>query len=53
MELHSYRQIEPADFRKIKTEYTVKLEKSETKLGDSNHDKVDLKTCLIKGSTTS
>lgn len=48
-ELLSSRQLEPADFREMKTEYTTKLEKLQAKLRASNHDKVDFKDLLNKG----
>ena len=48
-ELLSSRQLEPADFREMKTEYTTKLEKLQAKLGANNHDKVDFNDLLNKG----
>ena len=48
-ELLSSRQLKPADFREMKTEYTTKLEKLQAKLGAGNHDKVDFKDLLNKG----
>ena len=48
-ELLSSRQIEPADFREMKTEYSTKLEKLEAKLSTNNHDKVDFNDLLNKG----
>ena len=48
-ELLSSRQIEPADFREMKTEYTTKLEKLEAKVDSGNYDKVDFKDLLNKG----
>ena len=48
-ELLSSRQLEPADFRDMKTEYTTKLEKLEAKLSANNHDKVDFNDLLKKG----
>ena len=48
-ELLSSRQLEPADLRDMKTEYTTKLEKLEAKLSANNHDKVDFIDLLKKG----
>ena len=48
-ELLSSRQIEPTDFREMKTEYSNKLEKLEAKLSTHNHDKVDFNGLLNKG----
>ena len=48
-ELLSSRQIEPADFREMKTEYSNKLEKLEAKLSSNKHDKVDFNDLLNKG----
>ena len=48
-ELLSSRQIEPADFRGMKTEYSNKLEKLEAKLSSNKHDKVDFNDLLNKG----
>ena len=48
-DLLSSKQIEPADFREMKTEYSIKLEKLEAKLSASNHDKVDINSLLSKG----
>ena len=48
-ELLSSRQLDPADFREMKTEYTTKLEKLQAKLGANNHDKVDFNDLLNKG----
>ena len=48
-ELLSSKQIEPADFREMKTEYSTKLEKLEAKLSANNHDKVDFNDLLNKG----
>ena len=49
-ELLSSKQIEPADFREMKTEYSNKLEKLESKLSVSNNDKVDINNLLNKGT---
>jgi len=43
------RQIEPADFSEMKTEYSNKLEKLEAKLSTYCHDHVDIKDLLDKG----
>jgi site-specific DNA recombinase len=48
-DLLSSKQIEPADFREMKTEYSNKLEKLEAKLSTSNHDKIDINDLLDKG----
>ncbi len=48
-ELLSSRQLEPADFREMKAEYTTKLEKLEAKLSATNHDKLDFNGLLTKG----
>ncbi len=48
-DLLSSKQIEPADFREMKTEYSNKLEKLEAKLSTSNHDKIDISDLLDKG----
>jgi site-specific DNA recombinase len=48
-ELLSSKQIEPADFREMKTEYSIKLEKLEAKLSTCNNDRVDIKDMLDKG----
>ena len=48
-DLLSSKQIEPADFREMKTEYSTKLDKLEVKLSASNHDKVDINSLLSKG----
>ena len=48
-ELLFSRQLEPADFRDMKTEYTTRLEKLEAKLSANNHDKVDFNDLLKKG----
>ena len=48
-ELLSSRQIEPADFREMKTEYSTKLEKLEAKLSSNKHDKIDFNDLLNKG----
>jgi hypothetical protein len=47
-ELLFSRQLEPADFREMKTEYTTKFEKRQAKLGANNHDKVDFNDLLNK-----
>jgi site-specific DNA recombinase len=48
-DLLSSKQIESADFREMKTEYSIKLEKLEVKLSTSNYDKVDINSLLSKG----
>ena len=48
-ELLFSRQLEPADFRDMKTEYTTRLEKLEAKLSANNHDKIDFNDLLKKG----
>ncbi len=48
-DLLSSKQIDPADFREMKTEYSNKLEKMEAKLNASTNDKVDIKNLLDKG----
>ena len=45
----SSRQIEPSDFREMKSEYSTRLEKLEAKLSTNNHDKVDFNDLLNKG----
>ena len=45
----SSKQIEPADFREMKTGYSAKLEKPEAKLSASSDDQVDIKDLLDKG----
>ena len=47
--LLSSRQIEPEDFREMKTVYTNKLEKLEAKLSSCNHDESNIKDLLNKG----
>ena len=44
--LLSSRQLEPADFRDMKTEYFAKLQKLEAKLSANNHDKIDFNDLL-------
>jgi site-specific DNA recombinase len=48
-ELLSSKQIESADFREMKSEYSIKLEKLTAKLNTTNDDKVDIKGLLDKG----
>ena len=48
-ELLSSKQIEPADFRDMKSEYSNKLEKLEAKLSTSNNDQVNMKDLLDRG----
>lgn len=48
-DLLSSKQIEPVDFREMKSEYSTKLEKLEAKLSTSNDDQVDIKGLLDKG----
>jgi site-specific DNA recombinase len=45
----SCKQIDPSEFREIKTEYSAKLEKPEAKLSTCNHNHVDIKGLLDKG----
>jgi site-specific DNA recombinase len=47
--LLSSRQIEPEDFREMKTEYSNNLEKLEAKLSSNKHDKIDFNDLLNKG----
>ena len=47
-ELLSSNQIEPTDFREMKSEYSIKLESLETELNARN-DQVDIKVLLEKG----
>ncbi|MEP7257461.1 MAG: zinc ribbon domain-containing protein [Flavitalea sp.] len=48
-ELLSSKQIEPADFGEMKSEYSIKLERLEAKLIASNDDQLDIKGLLDKG----
>ncbi len=48
-DLLSSKQIEPADFREMKTEYSNKLEKIEAKLSAVIYDQIDIKVLLDKG----
>jgi site-specific DNA recombinase len=48
-DLLSSKQIEPADFREMKTEYSNKLEKLEVKLSATKHDEINIKTLLDTG----
>ena len=48
-ELLSSKQIEPSDFREMKTEYSTKLEKLEAKLSAYDHDQVNITDLLGKG----
>lgn len=50
-ELLSSKQIEPADFREMKTEYSNKMERLEAKLSSCGDYEVDIKTLLDKGIT--
>ena len=45
----SSKQIEPEDFRQMKSDYSAKIEKLEAKLTASAHDKLDIKGLLEKG----
>ena len=47
-DLLSSKQIEPADFREMKTEHSGKLEKPEAKPSTSNHDQVNIGDLLHK-----
>jgi site-specific DNA recombinase len=48
-DLLSSKQIEPADFREMKSEYSAKLEKLETKLAATKNDEINIKELLDKG----
>ncbi|WP_315822715.1 hypothetical protein [Paraflavitalea speifideaquila] len=48
-DLLSSKQIEPADFREMKTAYSSKLEKLEAKLSTFDQDQVNIKDLLDKG----
>ncbi len=48
-DLLSSKQIEPEDFREMKSDYTAKLEKLESKLQACKNDTVDIKDLLDKG----
>ena len=48
-DLLTSRQIEPEDFREMKTTYTNTLEKCEAKLSSFNHERVNIKTLLNNG----
>jgi site-specific DNA recombinase len=48
-DLLSSKQIDPSDFREMKTQYSAKLEKLEAKLSTCNHNHVDIKDLLDKG----
>ena len=48
-DLLSSKQIEPEDFRQMKSDYSAKIEKLEAKLTASAHDKLDIKGLLEKG----
>ncbi|MEP7233622.1 MAG: recombinase family protein, partial [Ginsengibacter sp.] len=48
-ELLSSKQIDPSDFREMKTQYSNKLEKLEAKLTVYNYNQVDIKDLLDKG----
>jgi site-specific DNA recombinase len=48
-DLLSSKQIEPADFREMKSEYSTKLEKLEVKLSATKHDEINIKSLLDKG----
>ena len=39
------KQIDPEDFRKMKSEYSSKVEKLEAKLNGLSHNDITLKTC--------
>ena len=45
----SSRQIDPADFREMKSDYSNKLERLEAKLSAFNHEQIDIKQLLDKG----
>lgn len=48
-DLLSSKQIEPSDFREMKSEYSAKLEKLESKLSAYNYNHPDIKDLLNKG----
>ena len=48
-ELLSSKQIEPEDFREMKSDYTSMVEKLEAKLSGCNNDNVNIKSLLDKG----
>ena len=48
-DLLSSRQIDPADFREMKSDYSNKLERLEAKLSAFNHEQIDIKQLLDKG----
>ena len=48
-DLLSSKQLDPSDFREMKTEYTARLEKLEAKLSVYSHQHVDVKHLLDKG----
>jgi site-specific DNA recombinase len=48
-DLLSSKQIEPADYREMKTDYASKLEKLEAKLGNGNNETAEIKDLLSKG----
>ena len=48
-DLLTSKQIEPADFRDMKTECSSKLEKLESKLSTNNNDQVSISDLLEKG----
>ncbi len=51
-ELLSSKQIEPADFREMKADYSNKLEKLEAKLGNGNDETLNIKGLLSAGIKT-
>ncbi len=48
-DLLSSKQIEPEDFREMKSDYSSKVEKLEAKLSGCNNDNVNIKSLLDKG----
>jgi site-specific DNA recombinase len=48
-DLLSSKQLDPSDFREMKTEYTNKLEKLEAKLGTHNDEPLSIEPLLNKG----
>jgi site-specific DNA recombinase len=48
-DLLSSKQLDPSDFREMKTEYTNKLEKLEAKLGACNDEPLSIEPLLNKG----
>ena len=51
-DLLSSKQIDPADFREMKSQYSGKLEKLEAKLSAEKHHEINIKPLLDKGIDT-